>query len=145
MMKILILIFTFFLTACASIPKAQVEDRLQLWKASNMDELVKFWGLPVKQQQLGRNNVAEWENKLNEAGNSSVRIGGGSYGRHSSIGLGFIFSDLGGKKGYCKRQVSFDKNGKILSISWKGDGDYCYQITPDREAVLKNVKSKEND
>ncbi len=141
-MRTILLVLIFMLSACSSIPRAQVEDRIQSWKVSTIENLVKYWGLPAKQQKLANNSVAEWVNKLDEPGNSAVSIGGGSYGRHLSLGLGFTFNALGGKKDYCLRQVAFDEKGHILSITWKGDQDYCYQLTPDYHTVQKNIQQK---
>lgn len=143
-MRVILFVFLFMLCSCSTIPRVQVEDRIQAWKVTTIENLVKFWGLPTKQQKMSENSIAEWDNKINEPGNSAVSIGGGSYGRHLSLGLGFTFNDLGGEKDYCQRQVTFDDNGNILNIIWKGDQDYCYQITPDYQTVQNNIKQKSN-
>lgn len=136
-MRIFLLISILLMfTGCASIPAPQVDSRLQQWREGSIDDLVKFWGLPNRQLELGENHIAEWINQLDKDSNVAVSLGGGSWGRNSSIGLGVTLFNLGGGHEVCQRQVTYTKEGVILKIIWSGDKDYCYKLTPDREQIL---------
>jgi hypothetical protein len=122
---------------CASMPAPKVDNRLQQWRGVSIDDLVTFWGLPIRQVQLAENHIAEWINQLDKDGNVAVSVGGGNWGRHSSIGIGLTLFNLGGGHEVCQRQVTYTPEGVILKIIWSGDNDYCYELTPDREEILQ--------
>lgn len=126
------------LAACTSIPITQVNDRIHAWKNANIEQLIKYWGVPTKKQEISGNYYAEWLNKESTPGNTAISIGSGSHSRHSSIGFGLTLFDLGGTDDVCSRIVTYDKNGSVTDISWKGTQNYCYQITPDRSQILSN-------
>ena len=127
-----------YLTGCTSIPIAQVNDRINAWQNSDIEQLIKYWGVPTKKQEISGNFYAEWLNKESSPGNTAISIGSGSHSRHSSIGFGLTLFDLGGSDDVCSRIVTYDKNGLVTDISWKGTQDYCYQITPDRQQIKRN-------
>lgn len=127
-----------FLTACTSIPTEQVNDRVSAWKTTNIEEVIKYWGVPSKKQEINGTFYAEWLNKESTPGNTAISVGSGSHSRHSSIGFGLTLFDLGGTDDVCSRIVTYDKNGMVTDISWKGTQDYCYEITPDREQILRS-------
>ncbi len=133
----IVTIFCLTLTACTSIPITQVDDRLQAWKNANIEQVIKYWGLPTKQQEIGENFYAEWLNKESSPGNTAISLGSGSHSRHSSIGFGLTLFDLGGTDDVCSRIVTYDKNGAVTDVSWKGTQNYCFEITPDREQILR--------
>ncbi len=131
------------LTACTSIPIKQVNDRVHAWKNANIGQLIKYWGVPTKKQEINGHFYAEWLNKESSPGNTAISLGSGSYSRHSSIGFGLTLFDLGGTDDVCSRIVTYDKNGIVTDISWKGTQDYCYEITPDRNQVILNKAKME--
>jgi len=141
--KTLLLLLSLLVSGCSNIPLNQVNDRLQSWKASSIEDVIKYWGLPSKQQQINGKSFAEWINKESSPGNTSVSVGTGSFSRHSSIGLGLTLFDLGGSDDVCSRIVAYDSSSKITEIRWTGDKDYCYKITPDRVVVLTNKADME--
>ena len=132
------IILCLSLTACSSIPINQVNDRLQAWKNSAIDEVIKYWGIPTKKQEINGNFYAEWLNKESSPGNTAISIGSGSHSRHSSIGFGLTLFELGGTDDICSRIVTYNKNGTVTDVSWKGTQNYCYEITPDRNQVMLN-------
>jgi hypothetical protein len=125
------------LLGCTSIPINQVDDRIHAWKNASIEQVIKYWGVPTKQQEIGGNFYAEWLNKESSPGNTAVSLGSGSHSRHSSIGFGLTLFDLGGTDDVCSRIVTYDKNGTVTDVSWKGTQDYCFEITPDREKILR--------
>lgn len=136
-MKKITIILCLCITACTSIPVSQVNDRVHAWKNANIDELIKYWGVPSKKQQINDKYYAEWLNKESTPGNSAITLGSGVHSRHSSIGLGLTLFELGGSDDVCSRLVTYDNNGNVIEISWKGTQNYCYDITPDRNQILK--------
>jgi len=137
-MRKLIFILILGLTACTNIPVNQVNDRLQAWKNTNIDELIKYWGVPSRQQQVAGKWHAEWINEEHSSGNTALSVGSRSFGRRSSFGFGLTLFELGGSDDACSRLVTYSENGDIAEISWKGSKNYCYEITPDRLEVIKN-------
>ena len=133
-----VFILCLSLTACSSIPINQVNDRLQAWKNTTIEQVIKYWGVPTKKQEIGGSFYAEWLNKESSPGNTAISIGSGSHSRHSSIGFGLTLFDLGGTDDVCSRIVTYDKNGAVIDVSWKGTQNYCYEITPDRNQVILN-------
>ncbi|TQV85020.1 hypothetical protein [Aliikangiella coralliicola] len=135
----LLMIFgAFVLSACTSIPIEQVDGRISAWKGLHIDELVKYWGLPSNQRQVGDKHYAEWVNQSSEPGNTAVTIGTGRHSRHSAIGVGFTLFDLGGKDDACSRLVTHTEAGLVTDISWQGTQNYCFEITPDLSKVREN-------
>ncbi len=140
--KVLMIIALIFLvSACSSIPKAQVDDRILAWKGQHIDELIKLWGLPSKQNKVGDKNYAEWLNKSSEPGNTAISIGTGTHNRSSALGIGFTLFDLGAKDDQCSRLVIYDSEGIVSEINWQGTHNFCFEITPDLNKVKEN-KSK---
>ncbi|MGX5202562.1 hypothetical protein [Aliikangiella sp. IMCC44632] len=140
-LKLACIAMSGILLGCTSLPKAQVEQRIQAWKSQNLTEIVKYWGLPSKQYQLNDLEYAEWKNQLSEEGNSAISIGSGRSSRSTSIGLGFTLFNLGGGEKHCLRQISADANGKVLEIIWRGDHAFCHKLTPE----LATIKNNAND
>lgn len=134
----LILLSLLFLSGCSSVPVKQVDDRIQLWKTSSIDEIIEYWGLPSKQQQVNNKNYAEWLNKESEPGNAAVSINTGSFSRHSAIGIGLTLFELGGSDDICSRVITYLDSGEVLEISWKGSQNYCYELTPDKNEMIKS-------
>ncbi len=128
------------LIGCSSIPKEQVNLKINDWKGQNIDELIKYWGLPSNQRQVGDKFYAEWINKSSEPGNVSVSVGGGRSSRHSGIGIGLSLFDLGGTDDACSRLVTYDETNMVSDISWQGTNDYCFEVTPDLSKILENQK-----
>jgi len=141
----LLLVLCFLLAGCSNVPVNQVNDRLQSWKASSIEDVVKYWGVPTKQQQINGKSYAEWLSKETTKGNTAVSVGTGSFSRHSSIGLGLTLFDLGGSDNVCSRTVTYDNSGQITDIRWTGDKNYCYEITPDRAEILANKANMKNN
>ena len=137
-------IMFFSLTSCTSIPIAQVDDRILAWKNLNIEQLIKYWGVPTKKQEINDHFYAEWLSKESNPGNTSISVGSGSHSGHSSIGFGLTLFDLGGTDDVCSRIVTYDRNGMVTDLSWKGTQDYCFEITPDRNQVLQNKTKMEN-
>ncbi len=133
-----IIILYLSLTACTSIPIEQVNNRIDAWNNTNIKQLIKYWGVPTKQQEISGIYYAEWLNKESSPGNTAISIGSGSHSRHSSIGFGLTLFDLGGTDDVCSRIVTYDKNDTVTDISWKGTQNYCFEITPDRNQVMLN-------
>ncbi len=142
-MRLVLVSIAFLITGCASMPAPQVDSRIKAWQGVKIDELVKFWGLPTRQSKIGETHVAEWIHEKRSNSNTAVSVGTGSYGRHSSIGLGLTLFNLGGGEEVCQRQVSYTTDGDIQSIIWSGDTDFCFELTPDRNLVLKKQQSIE--
>jgi len=130
-----------FISACTSIPLSQVNDRLNAWKASDIKEVIKYWGVPSRSQQINGVSYAEWINKESEPGNTSVSIGSGTRSRHSSVGIGFTLFDIGGTEDLCSRTVTYQEDGTITEIVWKGTQNFCFELTPDRAEVLAARKA----
>ena len=133
------------LTACTNIPINQVNDRFSTWKSASIDELIKYWGIPTRKQDVGGKFYAEWLNEKNTPGNTALSVGSRSFGRHSSIGIGLTLFDLGSSNDACSRLVTYIDNGNVVEISWKGIKDYCYEITPDRHEIIKNKAAMEKN
>jgi len=140
-----LLVLSFLLVGCSNIPVNQVNDRLQAWKATSIEDVIKYWGIPNKQQEINGTSYAEWLSKENTKGNTAVSLGTGSFSRHSSIGLGLTLFDLGGSDNVCSRTITFDSGGRISEIRWTGDKDYCYALTPDRVKILANKANMANN
>jgi len=136
------LVFIFMIAAivssCASIPSEQVDSRVKGWLGVNIDELIKYWGLPSNQRQVADQKYAEWLNRSSEPGNAAVSIGTGTRSRHSGIGIGLTLFDLGGSDDVCSRLVRYNQAGMVTEISWQGTKKYCLEITPDREKIRQN-------
>ncbi len=128
------------LTACSSISQQEVENRINAWNGQPIDDLIKYWGLPNKKNQLDGKNYAEWVNTENKPGNTSVSLGTGRHGGHGSVGLGFTLFDLGGKEDHCSRLVTYAENGTVSNIRWQGTNDFCFDITPDRAKIEENKR-----
>ena len=141
----LLLVLSVLLSGCTSVPLNQVNYRLQSWKVSNIEDVIKYWGVPSKQQEINNRNYAEWLSKESTPGNTSVSVGTGSFSRHSSIGLGLTLFDLGGSDDVCSRTIAYDSSGMITEIRWSGDKDYCFKITPDRAEILANKANMTKD
>jgi len=124
--------------SCTQIPIEKVNLKISAWKGTNINELIKYWGLPTNQRQVGDKHYAEWLNKSSEPGNVSISVGSGRHSRHSGIGIGLSLFDLGGNDDACSRLVTFDNSNTVTEISWQGTNDFCYQITPDLSQILMN-------
>jgi len=135
-MKKYTLFLIILLSSCSSIPVEQVNDRLQAWKNSDIDQIIKYWGVPTKKQEVNGIYYAEWLNKESEKGNAAVSIGTGSRSRHSSFGFGLTLFDLGGTDDVCSRIVTYNETGKVVKIIWKGTKDFCYELTPDKNTII---------
>ncbi len=131
------------LTACSSIPISQVNDRIQAWKSSPIDKVIEYWGLPTQKQEINDKFYAEWLNKESSPGNTAISIGSGSRSGRSSFGFGLTLFDLGGTDDTCSRIVTYDVNGLVIDIIWKGTKDYCFEITPDRNQMIINKANME--
>jgi len=143
--KILLISLSFLaLSSCTSIPVEQVNNKINAWKGLNIDELIKYWGLPSNQRQVGDKFYAEWLNKSSEPGNLSVSVGTGTRSRHTGIGIGLSLFDLGGSDDTCSRLVTYDASDTVIEISWQGTNDYCYELTPELTKVRKNKTLVEN-
>jgi len=140
-MKKLTIILILSLTACTNIPVNQVNDRLQAWKTTNIDDVIKYWGIPSRQQEISGKLYAEWINEENNPGNTAISLGSSSFGRRSSIGFGLTLFELGGSNDACSRLVTYSEDGNIIEISWKGSKNYCYEITPDRYKMFSNTET----
>jgi len=128
------------LSSCTSIPVEQVNSKINAWKGKKIEELLKYWGLPSNQRQIGDKHYAEWLNKSSEPGNLSVSLGTGTRSRHSGIGIGLSLFDLGGTDDTCSRLVTYDISNTVIEISWQGTNDYCYELTPELARVTNNRK-----
>lgn len=128
------------LSSCASIPLESVNNRINAWKSSPIEDLIKYWGVPSKSKLVNGINYSEWVNEENESGNTSLSIGSGTSSRHSALGIGVTLFNLGGEENSCSRLVSYQENGKIIEITWKGTQDFCFKLTPDREEILARRK-----
>ena len=131
---------TLALFSCVSVPVEQVDSRIGAWNGKHIDEIIKYWGLPSNQKQVGDKHYAEWINHSSEPGNASVSIGTGSHSRHSSVGIGFTLFDLGGSDDACSRLVTYSGSGNVTAISWQGTRDFCYEITPDLAVIESKTK-----
>lgn len=127
-----------FLPGCVSVPVATVNERIKAWESSSYEQLLKYWGLPSKTTVSNQIHYAEWVNLEHEEGNSSVSIGSGSRIGRGSIGIGLTLFQLGGSDDKCSRVVRYQKNGKIIDISWKGTQDFCFKLTPDKAKIDLN-------
>ena len=141
---ILVIVLSFVISGCISIPIGQVNDRINGWKNEDIDSLIKYWGVPTKKQEISGKFYAEWINQESSQGNSSISIGSGSHSRHSSIGFGLTLFELGGTDDACSRIVTYNQQGSVSNISWTGTQDYCYEITPDREQILRQKAIMQN-
>ncbi|MET1254093.1 hypothetical protein [Aliikangiella maris] len=140
-----VLFFSFLvliLTGCTSIPPQQINDRMNAWRGINIDELIKFWGLPTKQTEANGKKYAEWLNQTSEQGNTSVSIGTGHRGSHTGIGIGLSLFNLGGNDDACSRLVTYTPSGMVTDISWQGTGKYCYELTPDLDDIKSNQAAR---
>ncbi len=138
----LLILMSLFLSACSSIPQNQVDERLLAWKNTSIDEIIKYWGLPTKQNKINGRYYAEWVNQQRDQGNTSVSIGTGHLSSRSSVGFGVTLFDLGGSNDVCSRSVEYNEVGLVLEINWNGNQDYCFSLTPDRNKILENNNSQ---
>jgi len=138
-----ILLLILALTACTSIPVDQVDNRIHSWRNTNIEQVIKYWGVPTKKQELNGKFYAEWLNKESSPSNSAITLGSGSHSRNSSIGFGLTLFDLGGSDDVCSRIVTYDDKGYVTDVSWKGTQNYCFEITPDRNQVMLNNANME--
>jgi hypothetical protein len=136
-----ITLIAFVLLGCTSIPVEQVNNKINAWNGLNIEELIKYWGLPSNQRQIGEKYYAEWLNKSSEPGNLAVSVGTGTYGRNSAIGIGLSLFDLGGTDDSCSRLVTYDSSNIVIEISWQGTNDFCYKITPELSKIDRNTDS----
>jgi len=137
-MKKFAIILILSLTACTNIPINQVNDRFSAWQSATIDEVIKYWGVPSKKQDISGKLYAEWLSEEHTSGNTALSVGSRSFGRHSSFGIGLTLYELGGSDDACSRLVTYLENGNVVDISWKGSKDYCYEVTPDRNEIIKN-------
>jgi len=140
----LIFLSALILGGCGSIPVEQVNTRISAWKGQHIDELIKYWGLPSRQREVGGKHYAEWVNKSSEPGNTAVTIGTGSRSRNTGIGIGLTLLDFGAKDNQCSRLVTYAEDGVVLDITWQGTNDYCFEVTPDWNKVQTNLKSRQS-
>ncbi len=140
-----IIILFLSLSACSSIPIEQINDRIQAWKNTNIDQLIKYWGIPSKKQEINGIFYAEWLNKESDPNNTAITVGTGSYSRYRSIGLGLTLFDFGGTDDVCSRMVTYDDEGYVIDVSWKGTRDYCYKITPVQNKIIINKAIMKNN
>ena len=136
--KLLLVALPLILAGCSTVPVEQVNNRLAAWKGQHIDQVIKYWGLPSKQRQVGQKHYAEWINKSSEPGNAAISIGTGTRSRHSGIGIGFTLFDIGSTDDACSRLVTYEDNGMVSEISWQGTNDFCFKITPDLGDIRKN-------
>lgn len=140
----LALIGSLIIVGCSSIPAEQVNQRISAWKGQHIDELIKFWGLPSKQRQVGERHYAEWLNKSSEQGNTALTIGTGHRSSSTGIGIGLTLLDLGAKDDQCSRLVTYAEDGIVAEIVWQGTSDYCFELTPDLSKVKANQASRQS-
>ena len=126
-----LVIMISMIIGCTSIPIAEVNQRFTQWESSTIDEIIKYWGVPTKTQKVNGTSYAEWINKESEPGNTSISVGSGTHSRNSSIGIGFTLFDLGGTDDLCSRIVTYQDNGQVLKVVWKGTQEFCFELTPD--------------
>ncbi|TQV75266.1 hypothetical protein FLL45_10040 [Aliikangiella marina] len=138
---LIIAISSLGIVSCASVPPEKVDERLRAWQGLHIDQLITYWGLPTKQSQVEDKRYAEWINKSSEPGNASVSIGTGSRSRNSAIGIGLTLFDLGGTDDACSRLVTYSPTGTVTQISWQGTNNYCFEVTPDFQKVMKQQKN----
>ncbi len=114
------------------MPANEVNDRISAWKSASIDDVIKYWGIPSKKLTVNGQHYAEWTTKNNNSSSTAISLGTGSYSRGGSIGLGLTLFDIGNSEDFCQRIVTYSKQGKITDIRWKGDRDFCYEITPQK-------------
>ena len=51
------------LAACTSIPITQVNDRIHAWKNVNVEQLIKYWGVPTKKQEISGEDSARIQSR----------------------------------------------------------------------------------
>ena len=115
------------LTACVSMQDA--DTRVQAWKNTQLNTLIKAWGLPDKEQVIANRKFYVW-NTLADSSSPTIGISVGTGGRRGGISLGTI---LGGdsEQNYCSRVVEVDANDNIIGIQWNGDPSLCFDVTPE--------------
>jgi len=139
-----VLLTMLVISACSSVPPDEVNRRITAWQGIQIDELIRYWGLPTRKQKIDGRRYAEWTNRSSEPGNTSLSIGTGSRSRHSAIGIGVTLFDLGGSDDVCSRLVEYDQQGKVIRIQWSGTAELCYRLTPERSKVTaKPVMSEQ--
>lgn len=127
MKHLFIIVLMFTLSACVTLEDA--DKRVQAWKNTELNTLIKAWGLPDKEQVISQRKFYVW-NSLADSNSPSIGISVGTGGRHGGISLGTI---LGGntEQNFCSRVVEVDANDNIIGIQWNGDPAVCYDVTPE--------------
>lgn len=127
MKHLLMLVLLALLTGCVTMQEA--DARVQAWNKTELNTLIKAWGLPDKEQVIGQRKFYVW-NSLDNSNNPTIGISLGTGGRRGGISLGTI---LGGdaEQNYCSRVVEVDANENIIGIQWNGEPSLCYEVTPE--------------
>ncbi|WP_251359357.1 hypothetical protein [Kangiella sp. TOML190] len=132
-MKLLLplsIISLLMLTACASVPPADVDAKLTAWQGQSINTLIQAWGVPTQEREINGIKYAEW-NAREVSQRPSVNVGVGGYGSHvfGSIGT-TIFG--GRKETNCLVQVGYNQEGTVISSNWSGDTDTCDAAIPEK-------------
>lgn len=130
--SLVVLILT--LAGCASMSPAQVDAKMRSWEGLHINELMNAWGPPTNQYEAAGKQYFSWTSQERPSGNASPSVGvsAGSYGGHMGISLGTVFSTGNSGPQMCVRSAELDASGKVSSIRWSGDPDYCDKVTPRR-------------
>ncbi|MCU0782544.1 MAG: hypothetical protein MUF81_00575 [Verrucomicrobia bacterium] len=105
-------LFGLLLAGCSTTKKVDWNSRVDSY---TYDQAVAEMGPPDKQAKLSDGaTVAEWITHRSGGGGMSIGIGGGSYGRHSGMGVGVSQSVGSGGSDRVLRLV-FGPDGKLTS------------------------------
>lgn len=125
-----VLFTTSLLLACASVKPSHIDDKLMAWQGADIDTVIQTWGLPSHEQKINGVHYAEW-NSREISRSPSVNVGIGGFGSRFFGSIGTTL--LGGKKEtFCKVQVGYNEQGRVILTNWTGDADACDTAIPIR-------------
>ena len=119
-----------FAAGCASTPEGDVTSARASWHGAAYEDVVRSWGTPVRTTKLpdGREAYTWVSETVSSRGAffPSLGIFGGSFGRHSGVGVGTGVTMYPGAGEFqrCERTLFFEK-GQVVEQTWQGPSDYC--------------------
>lgn len=133
-MRPLMPLFALALTACASVPPAEVDARMNAWEGVHINTLMDSWGPPSNQYEAAGVKYFSWSNEQRGTGASSpsIGVGVGSFGGNVGVNLGTVFGG-GPKNAICTRSAELAADGTVKRIRWNGEPEYCRDVTPVRK------------
>jgi len=130
MKKIVILALAVVLlqsTTFAVGKKSTMDRVMNSWMGENINTVIKYWGYPTRQHDIGGHNAYTWEV-------SQTNVGGGGYIPEFNTSVP-VFS----VKWTCTRTLEVDDDFNVVRWDWRGN--YC----PATRITSKKYVNPNND